>query len=171
MYFVFWLGRLMTRSSTLSWINLQHENITWWRPAVSGRNITMNSGVSLVRHKITELMHNYPPTIAITTIAIRLGRQDEMNGVLWFVCFKGQDKKRTRILVSKKRNFLDIDKWTISTYWMQTETRLLFVRPTHAIKRERARIRFSIEKKQSNYYDDTAIVSTKTREQVGTDEN
>ena len=108
MYFVFWLGRLMTRSTTLSWINLQHNNIAWWRPAVSGQNIRMNSGVSLVRHKITELMHNYPPTTAITTIAIRLGRQDEMNGVLWFVCFKGQDKKRTRIWVSKKRNFPDI---------------------------------------------------------------
>ena len=44
------------------------------------------------------------------------------------------------------------------------------MRPTHAIKRKRARIRFSIEKKQSNYYAETAIVSTKTREQVGTDE-
>ena len=54
---------------------------------------------------------------------------------------------------------------------MQTETRLFFVRPTRKIKRKRARIRFSIEKKQSNYYVDAAIVSTKTREQVGTDEN
>ena len=54
---------------------------------------------------------------------------------------------------------------------MQTETRLFFLRPTHAIKRKLARIRFSIEKKQSNYYVDAAIVSTKTREQVGTDEN
>ena len=33
---------------------------------MSGRNITMNSGVSLERHKITELMHNDPPTTAIT---------------------------------------------------------------------------------------------------------
>ena len=80
-------------------------------------------------------------------------------------------KKRTRIWVSKKRNFPDIDKWTILTYWMQKETQLFFVRPTHATKRKRARIRFSIEKKQSNYYVDAAIVSTKTREQVGTDEN
>ena len=54
---------------------------------------------------------------------------------------------------------------------MQTETRLFFVRPTRKIKRKRARIRFSIEKKQSNYYVDAAIVSTKTREQAGTDEN
>ena len=55
---------------------------------------------------------------------------------------------------------------------MQTETPLFFVRSTHAIKRKRARIRFSIEKKQSNYYVVYyAIVSTKTREQAGTDEN
>ena len=54
---------------------------------------------------------------------------------------------------------------------MQTETRLFFVRPTRKIKRKRARIRFNIEKKQSNYYVDAAIVSTKTREQAGTDEN
>ena len=54
---------------------------------------------------------------------------------------------------------------------MQTETRLFFVRPTRAIKRKRVRITFNIEKKQSNYYVDAAIVSTKTREQVGTDEN
>ena len=54
---------------------------------------------------------------------------------------------------------------------MQTETRPFFLRPTHAIKRKLVRIRFSIEKKQSNYYVDAAIVSTKTREQVGTDEN
>ena len=54
---------------------------------------------------------------------------------------------------------------------MQTETRLFFVHPTRAIKRKRARIRLRIEKKQSNYYVDAAIVSTKTREQVGTDEN
>ena len=44
---------------------------------------------------------------------------------------------------------------------MQTETRLFFLRPTHAIKRKLARIRFSIEKKQSNYYVDAAIVSTR----------
>ena len=80
-------------------------------------------------------------------------------------------KKRTRIWVSQEGNFPDIDKWTISTYRMQTETQLFFVRPTHAIKRKRARIRFSIEKNQSNYYVDAAIVSTKTWEQAGTDEN
>ena len=53
---------------------------------------------------------------------------------------------------------------------MQTETRLFFVRSTRAIKRKHVRIRFNIEKKQSNYVE-AAIVSTKTREQVGTDEN
>ena len=54
---------------------------------------------------------------------------------------------------------------------MQTETWLFLVRPTHAIKRKRAPIRLSIEKKQSNYYVDAAIASTKKREQAGTDEN
>lgn len=70
-------------------------------------------------------------------------------------------------------------KKEIYQYWQvnnlnvlnQTETRLFFIRPTRAIKRKRARIRLSIEKKQTNYCVDAAIVSTKTGEQAGTDEN
>ena len=70
-------------------------------------------------------------------------------------------------------------KKEVCQYWQVNNLNVLnanrnatvFVCPTHAIKRKRARIRFSIGKKQSNYYVDAAIVSTKTREQVGTDEN
>ena len=67
----------------------------------------------------------------------------------------------------------------ICRYWQVNNLNLLnanrnatvFRASKRAIKRKHVRISFNIEKKQSNYYVDAAIVSTKTREQVGTDEN
>ena len=67
----------------------------------------------------------------------------------------------------------------ICRYWQvnnlnvtnQTETRLFFVRPMHAIKRNVRASGLVSKKKKSKYYVDAAIVPTKTREQAGTDEN